>query len=66
LGVVDKTEMEARAVMEARRARAEALAELGLLDAFRNRSAAEIDRVVEACVSGFQASMRRQAEGRAA
>ena len=31
------------------------------MDAFRNRSAAEVDRVIEACVDGFQDSMRRQA-----
>ena len=60
-GMIDKTAMEARAVKEACRALAEALAELGLLEAFRNRSAAEIDRVIEACIDGFQASMRRQA-----
>ena len=61
-GMIDKTEMEARAVREARRALAQALAELGLLEAFRGRSAAEIDRLIEACIDGFQASMRRQAE----
>jgi Family of unknown function (DUF6511) len=66
LGVIDKTEMEARAVMEARRFLAEVLVELGLLEAFRNLSPAEIDRVIEACVDGFQASMRRQAKEGAA
>ena len=61
-GVSDRTPMEARAVKDARRPFAEALAELGLLAPFHDRSAAEIDRVIEACVDGFQDSMRRQAE----
>ncbi len=60
-GVIDRTPMEAQAVKEARRPFAEALAELGLLAPFHDRSAAEIDRVIEACVDGFQDSMRRQA-----
>jgi hypothetical protein len=60
-GVIDKTPMEARAIKEARRPFAEALAELGLLAVFEDRSAAEIERVIEACVDGFQDSMRRQA-----
>ena len=60
-GVIDRTPMEARAVKDARRPFAEALAELGLLAPFHDRSAAEIDRVIEACVDGFQDSMRRQA-----
>ena len=60
-GVIDRTPMEARAVKDARRPFAEALAELGLLGPFHGRSAAEIDRVIEACVDGFQDSMRRQA-----
>ncbi len=60
-GVIDRTPMEARAVKEARRQFAEALSELGLLAPFHDRSAAEIDRVIEACVDGFQESMRRQA-----
>jgi Family of unknown function (DUF6511) len=64
LGMIDKSEMEARAVKHPRRALAEALVELGLMDAFRNRSAAEVDRVIEACIDGSQASMRRQAEER--
>ena len=61
-GVIDKTEMEARAVKDARRALAQILVELGLMEPFRGRSAAEIDRVIEACIDGFQASLRRQAE----
>lgn len=60
-GVIDRTPMEAQAVKDARRPLAEALAELGLLAPFHDRGAAEIDRVIEACVDGFQASMRRQA-----
>ena len=60
-GVIDKTPMEERAVKDARRPFAEALAELGLLAPFHDRGAAEIDRVIEACVDGFQDSMRRQA-----
>ncbi len=60
-GVIDKTPMEKRAVKDARRQFAEALVELGLLAPFRDRSAAEIERVIEACVDGFQDSMRRQA-----
>ena len=65
-GMIDKTEMEARAVKDARRALAQALTELGLMEPFRARSAAEIDRVIESCLDGFQASMRRQAEEGAA
>ncbi|GGG50537.1 hypothetical protein GCM10010964_42260 [Caldovatus sediminis] len=60
-GVIDRTPMESRAVKEARRPFAEVLQELGLLAPFADRSAAEIDRLIEACVDGFQASMRRQA-----
>ena len=65
-GMIDKTAMEARAVKDARRALAQALTELGLMEPFRARSAAEIDRVIESCLDGFQASMRRQAEEGAA
>ncbi|MBX6741555.1 MAG: hypothetical protein IRY87_05840 [Acetobacteraceae bacterium] len=60
-GMIDQTPMEAQAIKDARRPFAEALVELGLMAPFHDRSAAEIDRLIEACVDGFQESMRRQA-----
>ena len=63
-GMIDKTPMETQAIKDARRPFAEVLADLGLMAPFHDRTAAEIDRIIESCVDGFQASVRRQAAAR--
>jgi hypothetical protein len=59
--MIDKTDMEAHAIRDARRPFAEVLNELGLMPAFFDRKAEEIDRLIEACIDGFQESLQRQA-----
>lgn len=59
--MIDKTDIETRAIKDARRPFAEVIEELGLMPTFEGRSAAEIDRIIEACVDGFREAMGRRA-----
>ena len=60
-GMIDKTARETQAIKDARRPFAEALTEMGLMEPFFHRTAADIDRLIEAAVTGYVESMQRQA-----
>lgn len=55
--MIDKTAMETQAIKAARIDLAEVLNNLGLMPAFSDRSPADIDAIIEACVDGFQGAM---------
>ena len=59
--MIDKTSREAKAIRDARAPFAEALTDLGLMEPFFHRTAEEIDRLIEAAVTGYADSMQAQA-----
>lgn len=59
-GDLATTDMEAAALRFARRRFAETIAALDLMDPFVDVGAAEIDRIIMACVEGFREGMQRQ------
>lgn len=58
--MIDKSGLEKRAIKAARRNFAEVLMELGLMTPFHDRPAEEIDRIIEACIDGFQHAMHSE------
>lgn len=58
--MIDKSAREAQAIRDARKGFAAALTELGLMAPFFHRTAAEIDRLIEAAVTGYIDSMQSQ------
>lgn len=58
--MIDKTAREAQAIVDARKDFAEALSSLGLMAPFFDRTAAEIDQLIEAAVTGYIDSMQAQ------
>jgi hypothetical protein len=58
--MIDKTARETQALKDARPHLAEALTALGLMAPFFDRTAEEIDQLIEAAVTGYVESMQRQ------
>ena len=56
-----RPQREAQAIRDARTLFAEALTDLGLIEPFFHRSAEDIDRLIEAAVTGYIDSMQDQA-----
>lgn len=51
--MIDKNALEKLALQRTRKRFGETLMELGLMEPFFNRSAEDIDRLIEACVDGY-------------